>query len=56
MVGISEKEAKDKGIDYLTGKAKYKDMARGKILGTQDGFLKLPKGKRDKTQRQIIYQ
>lgn len=41
MVGISEKEAKDKGIDYLTGKAKYKDMARGKILGTQDGFLKI---------------
>jgi len=41
MVGISEKEAKDKGIEYLTGRAKYKDMARGKILGTQDGFLKL---------------
>lgn len=40
-VGLSEKEAKEKGIDALTGKAKYKDMARGKILGTQDGFLKL---------------
>ncbi|BDA79939.1 NAD(P)(+) transhydrogenase [Leptospira kobayashii] len=41
MVGLSEKEAKEKNIPHLTGKAHYSDMPRGKILGAQDGFLKL---------------
>jgi NAD(P) transhydrogenase len=41
MVGMTEKEAKDKGFDALTGKARYQDMPRGKILGATDGFLKL---------------
>jgi len=41
MVGLSEREAKEKNISHLTGKAYYADMPRGKILGAQDGFLKL---------------
>ena len=41
MVGMTEKEAIDKGFEALTGKAKYQDMPRGKILGATDGFLKL---------------
>jgi NAD(P) transhydrogenase len=40
MVGMSEKEAKEKGIEYLTGKAYYSNMPRGKILGAESGFLK----------------
>lgn len=41
MVGLSEEEAKKQGHDICTGKAYYKDMARGKILGCEEGFLKL---------------
>jgi len=41
MVGLSEEEAKEKGINYCTGKARYSDMARGKIMGAKGGILKL---------------
>ncbi|GMU85459.1 MAG: NAD(P)(+) transhydrogenase [Ignavibacteriales bacterium] len=41
MVGLTEEQAREKGIDYVTGKARYRDMPRGKIMGVQDGFLKL---------------
>lgn len=41
MVGIPEEEAKEKKMNYLTGKARYTDMPRGKIMGAEDGFLKL---------------
>ncbi len=41
MVGLTEKEAEKKGKAVVTGKARYIDMARGKILGSEDGFLKL---------------
>lgn len=41
MVGLSEEQAAEQGIDYVTGKARYRDMPRGKIMGIQDGFLKL---------------
>lgn len=41
MVGLTEKEAKLKQISVMAGKAYYKNMARGKILGTEDGFLKI---------------
>mgnify|MGYP001292013067 CR=1 FL=1 len=36
-----EEHADEQGIDYVTGKARYRDMPRGKIMGIQDGFLKL---------------
>lgn len=41
MVGITEEEAKQKGLNYCIGKARYTDMYRGKIMGAKAGFLKL---------------
>lgn len=41
MVGLTEESAKDQGIDFCCGKARYADMARGKILGAKSGFIKL---------------
>jgi NAD(P) transhydrogenase len=41
MVGMTEQEAKDKGLDVCTGSARYADMHRGRIMGAEDGFLKL---------------
>jgi NAD(P) transhydrogenase len=40
-VGMSEEEAAVQNVSYKTGKAYYKDMARGKIMGAQEGFLKI---------------
>ncbi|MDP6503688.1 MAG: Si-specific NAD(P)(+) transhydrogenase [Planctomycetota bacterium] len=41
MAGESEESAKEKGIDYVIGKASYTNNARGMIIGDFDGFLKL---------------
>lgn len=42
MVGITEEEARQGGIDVLTGKSYYRNTSRGKIMGLSDhGFLKL---------------
>jgi NAD(P) transhydrogenase len=41
MVGMTEHEARDKGLDICTGLARYADMHRGRIMGVTDGFLKL---------------
>jgi NAD(P) transhydrogenase len=41
MIGETEESAKKKGIDYLVGRARYQENARGRIIGDQDGFLKL---------------
>jgi NAD(P) transhydrogenase len=41
MVGAPEDELKDKGIDYVVGRADYSGNARGEIIGDQYGFLKL---------------
>lgn len=41
MVGITEEEAKAKNLSYCIGKARYSDMARGKIMGAKAGFLKM---------------
>jgi NAD(P) transhydrogenase len=40
-VGLSEEDAKAKGIDYVVGRALYRDNARGKIIGDKDGVIKL---------------
>lgn len=39
--GITEEEAKQKGLSYCTGIAYHKDMPRGKIMGAEKGMLKL---------------
>jgi NAD(P) transhydrogenase len=41
MVGETEESVKEKGIAYLVGRANYSENGRGRIIGDQDGFLKL---------------
>lgn len=41
MVGETEESVKKKGIACLVGRANYRENARGRIIGDQDGFLKL---------------
>jgi NAD(P) transhydrogenase len=40
-VGLSEENAKEQKIDYVVGRAFYRDNARGKITGDKDGVIKL---------------
>ncbi len=41
MVGDTEEALQKNNVAYIVGRAKYKDNARGRIIGDQDGFLKL---------------
>jgi NAD(P) transhydrogenase len=41
MVGETEESLKKQGVDYIVGRANYRDNARGRIIGDLDGFLKL---------------
>lgn len=41
MVGETEESLKKKGVAYIVGRQSYRDNARGRIIGDQDGFLKL---------------
>lgn len=41
MVGDTEEALKEKGIDYIAGRARYADSPRGQIIGDETGFLKL---------------
>jgi NAD(P) transhydrogenase len=40
-VGATEAELTQKGVPFETGVARYKEIARGQILGDQNGMLKL---------------
>lgn len=40
-VGETEESLKEKNIGYITGKARYRNTARGEIIGDDYGFLKL---------------
>jgi NAD(P) transhydrogenase len=40
-IGATEEELKQKGADYLAGRALMRENARGEILGAESGFLKL---------------
>ncbi len=40
-VGATEAELTEKGIPFETGVARYKEIARGHILGDRDGMLKI---------------
>ncbi len=48
MVGKNEEELTQKGIPYEVGKAHYKEIARGQIIGDQIGMLKLIFGLEDR--------
>ena len=41
MVGMTEQEAKAKDIPYETGTARFREIARGQILGLREGILKM---------------
>ena len=41
MVGETEESLTKAGVDYVVGRANYRDNARGRIIGDMDGFLKL---------------
>jgi NAD(P) transhydrogenase len=41
MVGKTEEELTEKGIPYEVGKAQYREIARGQIIGDLNGLLKL---------------
>jgi NAD(P) transhydrogenase len=41
FVGKNEEELTDKGVPYEVGKAQYREIARGQIVGDTTGMLKL---------------
>ncbi len=41
MVGMTEEDAKESGVDYFVGRAHHAKMARGAIMGSKAGVLKL---------------
>src|SRR5277367_6599678 len=41
MVGETEETLQKKGIDFICGRARYEENARGRIIGDKEGFLKL---------------
>ncbi len=41
MVGATERELTDAKVPYETGAARYREIARGQILGDDSGFLKM---------------
>lgn len=41
MIGKTESQAVADGLSVCTGRAHYRNMPRGKIMGLKDGFLKL---------------
>ena len=41
MVGRNEDELTDEGVPYEVGKAQYREIARGQIIGDRTGLLKL---------------
>jgi NAD(P) transhydrogenase len=45
MVGETEEALRLERIDYVVGRARYADNARGQLIGDRDGFLKLLVGR-----------
>ena len=41
MVGITEEQAQESGLEYFVGRAHHARMARGMIMGTKAGLMKL---------------
>jgi NAD(P) transhydrogenase len=40
-IGFSEEDATQRGLDFVVGRASYRDNARGKIVGDKDGVIKI---------------
>lgn len=47
FVGLTESEAKERDIEVLSGVARYSDMPRARIMGAQQGMMKIVFGKED---------
>ena len=47
-VGISEKEAKEMGLDFEVGKFKYEDLGKAECYGETEGFIKFIVEKKSK--------
>jgi NAD(P) transhydrogenase len=47
-VGESEESLTKKGVDFIVGRARYCESARGEIIGDDVGFIKLLFGREDK--------
>jgi NAD(P) transhydrogenase len=47
MIGQTEEEVKQSGVEYVVGKAHYREMARGQIVGDRWGLLKMVVSKKD---------
>jgi NAD(P) transhydrogenase len=41
MAGETEATLREKGVDFIAGRARYADLPRGEIIGDRSGFLKL---------------
>jgi NAD(P) transhydrogenase len=41
MIGKTEEELKTEGVDFVIGRSRYKELARGQIVGDRWGILKL---------------
>lgn len=41
MVGETEASLREKGVDFIVGRARHADIPRGEIIGDEVGFLKL---------------
>jgi NAD(P) transhydrogenase len=48
MIGETEQSLRRKGVDYIVGRGRYSSSARGRIIGDEDGFLKLLFRREDK--------
>jgi NAD(P) transhydrogenase len=46
MIGKTEEELKSEGADFVVGRARYRELARGQIVGDRWGILKLLVDKR----------
>ena len=40
-VGRTERELQEQGTDYVVGRARFADTARGQIIGEARGFMKI---------------
>jgi NAD(P) transhydrogenase len=40
-VGSTERELQEQGVDYVVGRARFAETARGQIIGEERGFMKL---------------
>jgi NAD(P) transhydrogenase len=53
MVGITEEQAQESGMDYVVGRAHHSKVPRGRIMGAETGILKIIVTKEDKIIRGV---